>query len=117
MADFKISRFKYTWRGVWSAHSKYNPDDVVSFGGKVYNCIESHASNADFYYDLNYYNSDIPPVLSPKWELVADGTSWLGAWTNDVYYKVGDIVSVGGVTYVCTEAHTSKFPELETANL
>lgn len=117
MADFKISRFKYTWKGVWNAHSKYNPDDFVSFGGKVYNCIESHASNADFYYDLNYYNSDIPPVLSPKWELVADGTSWMGSWTNDVYYKVGDIVSVGGITYVCTEAHTSKFPELETANL
>ena len=110
MAEFKLSRFKYTWKGQWSSHSRYNPDDVVSFGGKVYTCLESHVSDANFYADLDFYNSDIPPLLVPKWELTADGVSWLGEWAVDTYYKVGDIVKLGGVTYVCTEAHTSKVP-------
>ena len=113
MAEFKLSRFKYTWKGHWASHSRYNPDDIVSFGGKVYTCIETHDSDANFYVDLEYYNNDVPPVLSPKWELTADGASWLGEWTIDTYYKVGDIVKLGGSTYVCIEAHTSKVPTLQ----
>ena len=110
MADFKLSRFKYTWKGHWSSHSRYNPDDVVSFGGKVYTCLETHDSDSNFYIDLEYYNNDIPPVAAPKWELTADGTSWLGDWAVDTYYKVGDIVKLSGSTYVCIEAHTSGVP-------
>lgn len=107
MADFKLSRFKHTWKGEWTAYGRYNPDDVISFGGKVYNCLATHVANPDFYYDLEFYNSDIPPALEPKWELMADGTSWLGEWTAETYYKIGDIVKLGGVIYVCTNDHTS----------
>lgn len=113
MAEFKISRFKYTWQGPWVAARRYNPDDVVAFGAKVYTCLESHTSNLDFYADLEYYNNDLPPLLSPKWELMADGASWLGNWTTETYYKRGDTVKNGGTTYICTVDHTSG--ELETS--
>lgn len=75
MAEFKLSRLKYTWLGEWTAYGRYNPDDIVSYGGKSYVSLETHVANNDFYSDLNYYNNDIPPLLVPKWELVADGTS------------------------------------------
>jgi len=101
MAEFKLSRFRYTWRGEWNSFSRYNPDDVVSYGGKVYVSLESHAADSNFYNDLNFFNNDVPPLLVPKWELMADGVSWLGDWQPDTFYNVGDIVKLGGTVYVC----------------
>ena len=107
MAEFKLSRFKYTWHGEWTPGARYNPDYVVSYGGKVYVSLETHNSNADFYADLDYYNNDSPPLLVPKWELISDGVSWLGDWTNSTYFKRGDTVKYGGVVYLCVIGHTS----------
>ncbi len=113
MAEFKLGRFKYTWRGTWSPYGRYNPDDVVSYGGKVYTSLDTHVANPDFYSDLNFYNNDTPPLLVPKWELMADGSSWLGNWAPDTYYKIGDIVKLGGTAYFCTEGHTSVSDETD----
>jgi hypothetical protein len=71
MAEFKLSRFKYTWHGEWTPGARYNPDYVVSYGGKVYVSLETHNSNTNFYADLDYYNNDSPPLLVPKWELIS----------------------------------------------
>jgi len=107
MAEFKLSRLKYSWRGAWTAYGRYNPDDIVSYGSKVYVCLESHVAATDFYYDLDFYNNDIPPLLVPRWELMSDGTSWMGDWVHDTYYKRGDIISFGGTNYLCITAHVS----------
>jgi hypothetical protein len=107
MAEFKLSRLKFTWLGAWSSYARYNPDDIVSFGGQSYVCLESHAASNDFYGDLNYYNNDVPPLLVPKWELIASGNSWLGDWIANTYYLIGDIIKRGGSLYICTFAHTS----------
>ncbi len=115
MAEFKLSRFKYTWKGVWTPFSRYNPDDVVSFGGKVYTSLDTHVADTNFYEDLNFYNGDVPPLLVPKWELTADGVSWEGNWAPDTYYRVGSIVRLGGSSYLCIEAHTSQTPTLDNA--
>ena len=101
MADFKISRFKYTWKGEWQAGRRYNRDDVVSFGSKIYASLEPHVANQDFYVDLEFFNTDIPPVAEPRWEVMAEGVSWLGPWEPDYYYKVGDAVRVSGTIYIC----------------
>ena len=107
MADFKLSRFKYTWQGEWTYAGRYNPDDIVSYGSKVYVCLVSHTADSDFYNDLNFFNNDTPPLAVPRWELMADGASWLGNWLSDTYYKIGDITKLGGSIYVCTTGHTS----------
>ena len=116
MAEFKLSRFRYTWHGEWSANTRYNPDYIVSFGGKVYVSLETHTSNADFYADLEYLNNDTPPLLVPKWELVADGVSWKGDWANSTYYVLGDSVKYGGTVYLCVNDHISSPAEILDAN-
>ncbi len=107
MSDFRISRFKYNWRSVWNNGTVYNPDDVVSVGGKVYTCLIRHTSDANFYNDLNYFNNNVPPAAEPKWELMSDGVSWLGEWQSETYYRIGDIVKFGGNNYICLLDHTS----------
>jgi hypothetical protein len=54
MAEFKLARFKYTWQGDWAPAGRYNPDDMIAYGGKVYTCLVTHNAAPDFYLDLNY---------------------------------------------------------------
>jgi hypothetical protein len=107
MAEFKLARFKYTWQGDWAPAGRYNPDDMIAYGGKVYTCLVTHNAAPDFYLDLNYFNNDTPPLAVPRWELVADGVTWQGDWQSDTYYKIGDIIKQSGTVYICVEGHTS----------
>ena len=103
MADFKISRLKYTWRGTWATATAYNKDDIIRYGGKSYVCIRQHTSTG-FYAEQNY-----KPIgytdLQPAWEIMTDGFDWKGAWTASTLWKVGDLVLYGGVLYICIEEH------------
>ena len=42
MADFRIDRIRFKFRGYWSAGTLYVKDDVLRFGAKVYVCVEVH---------------------------------------------------------------------------
>lgn len=107
MAEFKLSRIRYNWKGQWAAGTDYIVDDIISYGGKSYVSTTQHTSSTDFYDDLNFYNSDTPPVASPKWELMMDGYRFRGNWTTNRFYAVGDIAKYYGITYLCTTKHTS----------
>ncbi len=99
MAEFKLGRIRFVWKGAWTTATTYYKDDVVRFGGKVYLCQVGHVSMADFNTDL-----DISPS---KWSLMSDGQRWTGDWTTDYRYEEGDLVKYGGSIYVCTNGHTS----------
>jgi hypothetical protein len=45
MAEFKISRFRYTWKGGWTTTTSYIKDDVVKFGGSSWVCVRGHTSS------------------------------------------------------------------------
>ena len=99
MADFRIDRIRFRWRGDWSDNTLYVKDDVLRFGAKVFVCIEVHTSDSNFYNDLN--------SSTPKWAQMMDGQSWTGDWTASTFYKVGELVKVGGLIYKCIEGHIS----------
>ena len=99
MADFRIDRIRFRWRGDWSANTLYVKDDVLRYGAKVFVCVEVHTSDTNFYNDLN--NS------IPRWSQMMDGQSWTGAWTPSTFYKIGELVKVGGLIYKCIEGHIS----------
>ena len=87
-----------TYRGVWDAESYYWIGDIVSYGGKSYITTEGHEADADFYIDLD----------ANRWTLLNDGQQWITAeWTNNQWYKEGDLVRHGGKVYICVNGHTS----------
>jgi len=45
MAEFRLERFKYNWRGEWQTGISYRRDDIVRVGGKSYVCIITHVSS------------------------------------------------------------------------
>jgi len=109
MAEFKLSRLKFTWKGDWTPNFNYIIDDVVRYGGKSFVCIQRHtASTVSFYSDLEFINQQtIPASSEPRWELMFDGYEWRGDWTEFTVYNVGDIVKYKAISYICIDSHTS----------
>ena len=99
MADFRIDRIRFRWRGDWTTNTLYVKDDVLRYGAKVFVCIEVHTSDSNFYNDLNNQ--------VPRWVQMMDGQSWTGEWQPSTFYKVGELVKVGGLIYKCIEGHIS----------
>ena len=59
MAEFKISRLRYTWKGAWVTASTFIKDDVVQYGGQTWVCMRQHTSSAfqtdqDYKVKINY---------------------------------------------------------------
>jgi hypothetical protein len=107
MAEFKLNRFRYNWRGQWIISTAYNRDDVVRYGGKVYVCIRQHSSaSTNIYVDINY----IPPgetVGQPAWTEMLDGYNFSGPWAGTTFYALNDLVVDGGNVWRCNTPHTS----------
>jgi len=108
MAEFKLDRFKYNWKGDWQSGLEYKRDDIVRVNGKTFVCVLTHTSSATFGQDLNAIlpNSD-PPQLQPRWILMTSGKSFIGDWQTGTAYNLGDIVLYYGTLWLCTGTHVS----------
>ena len=96
MAEFKLGRIRFIWKGAWTGTTIYYKDDIVRNGGNTYVCTVGHTSTSNFDTDFATY-----------WDKLADGQEWKGDWTNATVYKINDIVKYGGYLYVANEAHTA----------
>ena len=105
MAEFKLGRIRFVWKGTWVTSTIYYKDDIIRHGGRTYICISGHTSAALFSTDE-----------STKWQKFTDGTEWQSDWISGVLYNKNDIVKYGGYLYVCNTSHTSETPagKLET---
>ena len=97
MAEFKLGRIRFIWKGAWLTGTTYVKDDVIRQGGKVFLCVTGHTASADFTTDNT----------SGYWQLTADGSAWVGTWATSTYYKLNDLVKYGGIVYICNTTHTS----------
>jgi hypothetical protein len=113
-AEFKIGRLRFTWAGAWAAGTFYNRDAVAEYNGKTYVCIDPHTSDTDFYADLKFITQQ--GGNAPRWDLLLDGRVWRDQWLPLTEYSLGNIVTYGGVVYVCTAEHTSGAEEITLAN-
>jgi len=55
MADFRLDRIRFTWRGPWTTDTQYTKDDIVQYGGKTYVCSTTHVSSETDFYDDFYF--------------------------------------------------------------
>ena len=100
MADFKLGRIKFKWRGDWATSTAYLIDDIVKYGGNTYVVTSNHTSQAsspDFYTDLT----------AGKYELHTEGLYFKGNWAGSTHYKLNDLVKYGAYQYRTTTQHTS----------
>jgi len=88
-----------SWREDWATSTYYNISDQVKYGGNVYVCNDAHTSAATTALGLE---ADLS-----KWDILAESLYWSGAWATSTRYRANDVVSYGGITYVCNAYHTS----------
>jgi hypothetical protein len=105
MAEFRISRFRYTWEGNWTTAVTYNRDDVVYYRGSAWVCIRQHTSSA-FNADLTFIPSG-QTLATPAWVKMSEGRSFQGPWTTNTLYEANALVLHGGNLYICLSSHTS----------
>ena len=105
MAEFKLGRIRFIWKGAWVTSTEYFRDDIIRYGGRTYICISGHTSAVLFVTDED-----------TKWQKFSDGSEWQSDWNSGAVYKVNDIVKYGGYLYICNTGHTSETPggKLET---
>lgn len=108
MAEFRLERFKYNWRGTWQPGTSYKRDDVVRVNGKSYVCIITHASSPAFRTDLTaILPGSNPPQPQPRWTVMTSGRSFEGEWVSSRDYNIGDIVTYNGSLWACIVPHQS----------
>jgi len=102
MADFKLGRIKFKWRGDWAVDTAYLIDDVIKYGGNTYVCIQNHTSPSA---ETSFYTS--PGTYTAYWSLQAESLYFKGTYAADTWYKLNDLVKYGARQYRCTTGHTS----------
>jgi len=100
MADFKLGRLKFKWRGDWAVSTAYVVDDIVKYGGNCYVVVSNHTSQASI---ANFYTD----LTAGKYQLHTEGLFFKGNWATTTFYKLNDLVKYGGFQYRCTTQHTS----------
>ena len=117
MAEFKLDRFKYRWRGDWTAGTAYRRDDVVRVNGKSYVCVIGHVASGAFRTDLNaILPGSIPPQPQPRWIVMTSGLTFTGDWNTSINYNLNDIVLYNGNLWICSVNHTSSNFASDIAN-
>jgi hypothetical protein len=106
MAEFRLERFKYTWKGDWASNVSYKRDDVVRLNGVSYVCVVTHTSNDTFRTDLNaILPGSNPPIPEPRWVIMTGGKYFASTYTSGVNYNLGDVVLYNGVLWLCVVPH------------
>ena len=95
------------WRADWAPAEDYNAGDLVKYGGVVYQCTIPHASST--YVSPTWLGLEAD---SDKWDIFATSFDWKGTWDTSQRYKLNDVVSYGGQTFVCTSHHISAATEV-----
>ena len=100
MATINLGNIKFTWKGTYNAGTAYAVDDVVSYNGSSYVCIQASTNNlptVTAYWDImssagtNGTNgTDLTSTLTTQGDIVyrdASGLARLGAGTSGQFLK------------------------------
>ena len=100
MAEFRLGRLKFNWRGDWTVNTAFVIDDIIKYGANTYVCKTNHTSpsNENLFYSTNF---------STNWSLHTEGIASKGDWLANTWYKINDIYKYGNTQYRVTTGHTS----------
>jgi hypothetical protein len=101
MADFKLGRLKFVWKGEWTTTTTYVKDDIVEYNGQGWVCEVPHTS-AGFPADRD----------SNKWTKISEGFSWKGAWNSGTAYQKNAVVSYLSSTWISVTDNNTNNPPL-----
>ena len=96
MPKVNLGRIRTVFKGEWVPGTCVI-DDVVLYAGSAYTCIAIAASGND-------------PTDAAFWIKSAGGTEFMGVWDTAVAYKINQIVTLNGSTFIAVSVHTGIQP-------
>jgi hypothetical protein len=95
------------WKGDWTTDTRYKLNDIVKYGGNTYLCNLGHTSAPTLAMGLEGLDRLVSGQTADidKWDQFSEAFDWKGDWTPGTRYKINDVVSFGGTSYVCNEGH------------
>ena len=97
---FSIFVNGFQFENSWSASGTYQVGDIVTYGGYTYTAIQNSTSSSP----------KVPSTQNTYWKVFTSGLEFSGEWDSGTDYKIGQVVSVGGYTYVAAADNTASEP-------
>jgi len=82
------------FENTWNNATLYQPGDIVVYGGNQYIAKTVHTAASV---------TETPTTQASRWDLYTEGFKFQSAWTNTTSYKIGEVVRVGGYTYLAAQ--------------
>jgi len=82
------------FESTWNNATLYQPGDIVVYGGNQYIAKTVHTAASI---------TETPTTQAARWDLYSEGFKFQSAWTNITSYKIGEVVSIGGYTYLAAQ--------------
>jgi hypothetical protein len=79
------------FESTWNSATLYQPGDIVVYGGNQYIAKTVHTAAAV---------TETPTTQPSRWDLFTEGFKFQSDWANTTSYKIGDVISYGGYTYL-----------------
>jgi len=98
MARVDLGRLRFFYQGAYSGATEYELNDVVKYGGNVY--VYKYATPA----------TAQVPTNTTYWDLMVPGFNFEGVYDSGTAYQPGDVVSYGGLAYICILTSTGNAP-------
>ena len=89
------------WKGAWITATTYEKNDIVSFGGAIYECITTHTSSGT-------------QISATNFQIRFTGTKFNNDWDSNTVYSIGDIVRYGGYLYSAVNTNQDSQPSVVT---
>jgi hypothetical protein len=98
--NFSIFVNGFQFEGSWSAASEYQIGDVATYGGYTYTAIQNSGAS----------NPQTPSTATSYWKVFTTGLVYIGAWDTGIAYKIGNVVTRGGYSYVAKADNSASTP-------
>ena len=82
------------FESTWNNSTLYQPGDIVVYGGNQYIAKTVHTAAAV---------TETPTTQASRWDLYTEGFKFQSTWANTTSYKIGEVVSIGGYTYLAAQ--------------
>jgi len=100
--DWSVYTYATGWHPTWQPGTAYSVNDIIAYGGIVYECTVNHTSAGSVSLGLEANQSN--------WTVYFSGVNYAGIWTPTTRYKANDLVQVNANIYICLTGHTSESP-------
>ena len=86
------------FESTWNSATLYQPGDIVVYGGNQYIAKTVHTAASA---------AANPVITTTDWDLFTEGLKFQSDWSNATSYKIGEVVRLGGYTYLATANSSS----------